>query len=68
MAYIVQPDVPARDVAASISLGDRQAALAVALQWLNEGYTGIKIIGDARIYTPEELAMIVRQEPRPCRI
>jgi hypothetical protein len=59
MAYIVQANVPGRDDAASISLGDRQAALAASLRWLNEGYTGVQIIGDARIYTPEELALIV---------
>jgi hypothetical protein len=47
------------DDAASISLGDRQAALAAALRWLSEGYTGVKIIGDARIYTPAELAKVV---------
>jgi hypothetical protein len=57
MAYIVQAHVPGKDDAASISLGDRQAALAAALRWLSEGYTGVKIIGDARVYTPEELAL-----------
>jgi hypothetical protein len=59
LAYIVQANVPGSDDAASISLGDRQAALAAALRWLSEGYTGVKIIGDARIYKPEELALIL---------
>jgi hypothetical protein len=59
MAYIVQANVPGSDDAASISLGDRQAALAAALRWLSEGYTGVKIIGDGRIYTPAEIAKIV---------
>jgi hypothetical protein len=59
MAYIVQANVPDRDDAAAISLRDRQAALAAALRWLSEGYTGVKIIGDGRIYTPEQLALIV---------
>jgi hypothetical protein len=59
MAYIVQANVPGSDDAASISVGDRQDALAAALRWLSESYTGVKIIGDARIYTLEELALIV---------
>ena len=62
MAYIVQANVPGSDDAASISLGDRQSALAAALRWLSEGYTAVKIIGDGHIYTPDELALIVQSK------
>ena len=63
MAYIVQANVPGSDDTTSISLVDRQAALAAALRWLHEGYTGVKIIGDGRLYTPEELAMKLQDKP-----
>ena len=63
MAYIVQANVPGSDDATSISLADRQAALAAALRWLDQGYTGVKIIGDGRLYTPEELAMKLQDKP-----
>jgi hypothetical protein len=63
MAYIVQANVPGSDEAASISLVDRHAALAAALRWLAQGYTGVKIIGDGRLHTPEELAMKLQDKP-----
>jgi hypothetical protein len=63
MTYIVQANVEGSEDAISISLVDRQSALAAALRWLAQGYTGVKIIGDARLYTPEELAKVLQDKP-----
>jgi hypothetical protein len=38
-------------------------SLSAALRWLDQGYTGVKIIGDGRLYTPEELAMKLQDKP-----
>jgi hypothetical protein len=62
MAYIVLVDVSERD-AASLTVARREEALSVAVGWLNEGRTGVKIIGDGRIYTPTEFAMTIGQTP-----
>jgi hypothetical protein len=40
----------------SVTVADRKAALAVAVKWASGGRSGVKIIGDGRIYTAKELA------------
>jgi hypothetical protein len=53
--YIIQAS--ARDGRASLTVADRKEALATGIRWASPGFTKIKIIGDGRIYTPEELAV-----------
>jgi hypothetical protein len=53
MAYIVQADEPGR-TAASVTVAGREEALAIARNWVKSGQTGVKIIGDGRIYLPAE--------------
>jgi hypothetical protein len=53
MAYIVQTDVPGNN-AATVTVAEREEALAIARNWIKSGYTGVKIIGDGRIYLPAE--------------
>jgi hypothetical protein len=41
-------------------------ALALAADWAAQGCTRIRIIGDARIYTAQDLAAeIINEGPRP---
>jgi hypothetical protein len=54
---------------ASVTVGQRSEALTIVSDWLKAGRTGVKIIGDGRIYTPEEFAATVindasRRTPR----
>jgi hypothetical protein len=53
MAYIVQTDVPGNN-AATVTVAEREEALAIARNWIKSGHTGVKIIGDGRIYLPAE--------------
>jgi hypothetical protein len=53
MAYIVQADVRANN-AASVTVAEREGAFAIARNWIKSGYTGVKVIGDGRIYLPAE--------------
>jgi predicted kinase len=50
MAYIVQADVPGNN-AASVTVAEREEAFAIARNWIK---SGIKVIGDGRIYLPAE--------------
>jgi hypothetical protein len=54
MAYIVQADEPGR-TAASVTVAGREEAFAIARNWVKSGQTGVKVIGDGRIYLPAEL-------------
>jgi hypothetical protein len=58
MPYILQAEDPRGD-AFSISVADPKQALATALEWESEGRSGVKIIGDGRIYTTKELARAI---------
>ena len=58
MAYIIQAD-DSGDDAISLTLADRKEALAAAIQWQSEGRSGVKIIGDGRIYSPDDLARAI---------
>jgi hypothetical protein len=53
MAYIVQADEPGR-TAASVTVAGREEAFAIARNWVKGGHTGIKVIGDGRIYLPAD--------------
>jgi hypothetical protein len=59
MAYIVQADVPGSDDGASISLGDRVADDFDTCIAFAQPPNGCRKCGLARIYTPDELAVIV---------
>jgi hypothetical protein len=61
MAYIVQADDSGND-GISITRADRKEALAAAVQWQSEGRSGVKIIGDGRIYTPKDLARAISEK------
>ena len=58
MAYIVQA-VDSEGDAISTTVADRKQALAVAIKWASQVRSGIKIIGDGRIYTAKELARAI---------
>ena len=58
MAYIVQA-YDSEGGAISISVADRKQALAAATELETEGRSGVKIIGDGRIYTAKELARAI---------
>jgi hypothetical protein len=58
MSYIVQADDSVDD-GISITRADRKEALAAAVQWQSEGRPGVKIVGDGRIYTAQELARVI---------
>jgi hypothetical protein len=68
MAYIVQASVPdLGDNATSVTVANREDALATAVWWLDHGVSGVKIIGDGHIYTPGEFALTLgtsSQSPR----
>jgi hypothetical protein len=53
MAFIVQADAPGT-AAASVTVADRQEAFATARSWIRTGCTGVKVIGDGRIYLPPD--------------
>jgi hypothetical protein len=58
MAYIVQANLPGDD-AATITVLTREEALKIAVGRQEDGHAGVKIIGDGRIYTPGELALMI---------
>jgi hypothetical protein len=58
MTYIVQTEGPHDHSAASVALEDRKEALKTAMNWVNEGRT-VRIIGNGKIYTPEQLALAI---------
>jgi hypothetical protein len=58
MAYIVQADLPGDD-AATTTVVTRQEALKTAVGWQKDGHSGVRIIGDGRIYSPEEFALTI---------
>jgi len=58
MAYIVQANLPGDD-AATITVLTREEALKTAVGWQEDGHAGVKIIGDGRMYTPEEFALTI---------
>ena len=55
MAFNIQHD----GTESSVTVGQRSEALAIVSDWLKAGRTGVKIIGDGRIYSPEEFAATV---------
>jgi len=55
MAFIIQAESDGGD-ALSATVLDRIEALELALRWRDAGHTGIKIIGNGRIYTLNEFA------------
>jgi hypothetical protein len=57
MPYIVQAG--GSDDPISKTVVNRKEALAAAIKWASEGRSGIKIIGDGRIYTAKELARLI---------
>jgi hypothetical protein len=56
MAYLVQCDAPGREDAETIRRETREEAMTTATGWQNDGRTGIRIIGDGRVYTAGEFA------------
>ena len=58
MAYIVQADRPGSGPA-TLTLADREEALKTAVRWADGGCSHVRIIGDGRIYSPEELAVAI---------
>jgi hypothetical protein len=58
MAFVVQADGPNNDGASAV-VQSRKEALALAIQWIGDGHKGIKIIGDGRVYKPEEFAQTI---------
>jgi hypothetical protein len=61
MAFNLQRDGPGND-AVSVTIDDRRETLEVAVRWLDAGRTGVKIIGDGRVYTPEEFALTIEEK------
>jgi hypothetical protein len=45
--------------AISITVADRKQAHATAMEWETSGRSGVRIIGDGRIYTAKELARAI---------
>jgi hypothetical protein len=60
MAFVVQADGPNNDGASAV-VHTRRGALALAVEWIGQGHKGIKIIGDGRIYRPEEFALTIAE-------
>jgi len=60
VAFNVQRDGPGND-AVSVTIDDRKEAFALAIEWLDGGRTGIKIIGDGRVYSAMEFALTIGQ-------
>jgi hypothetical protein len=46
----------------SVTVDDRKEALATAIERAGRGRTNIKILGDGRIYLPEELAVVINAD------
>ena len=62
MAYIVQAEDASDHNFVSLAVPDRKEALATAIEWMSEGRTAVKIVGDGRIYTPESLAQVILKD------
>ncbi len=45
-----------------MTVDDRKEALATAIERAGRGRTNIKILGDGRIYLPEELAVVINAD------
>jgi hypothetical protein len=58
MPYVIQA-VDSGGDPVSITVSGRKEALAAALNWESEGRSGVKIIGDGRIYSTKDLAQAV---------
>ena len=58
MVYVLQADGP-ESFGSGAVVKTRREALAIAVKWIEEGRTGIKIIGDRRVYRPEEFALTI---------
>jgi hypothetical protein len=64
MPYLVQACEPSGKVEQSKAAVDRREALSVALEWFRLGYINIRIIGNGRIYTAEQLALeVINEDP-----
>jgi hypothetical protein len=53
MAFIVRADTSGNN-AASVTVARREEAFDTACSWIKSGRTGVKVIGDGRIYLPPE--------------
>ncbi len=53
MAFIVQANAEGTD-AASFAVLDREEAFDLARRWIKNGYIGVKVIGDGRVYLPSD--------------
>jgi hypothetical protein len=63
MPYLIQATAPSGDPR-SATAPDRQEALAIAVELASNGHTGIRILGEGRIYLPKDLALaIINDEP-----
>lgn len=56
MAYLVQADVLGQNEARTIKVFGCKAALTLGSEWLDQGRTGIRIIGDGRVYHLDQFA------------
>jgi len=59
MTYFVHGASPGKEDAVSTKVSTREEALQIAATWQEEGYSGIRIVADRRIYTPGELALTI---------
>ena len=59
--FIVQAYSNPEDAAMTMTVVTRQEALATAVAWQDRGKIGIRIVGDDRIYSPEEFALTIGQ-------
>jgi hypothetical protein len=53
MTFIVQADDQGTNTA-SVSVADREEAFDLARHWIKSGHTGVRVIGNGRIYLPAE--------------
>jgi len=60
MAYIVQAgaDVNGESVA-SVTLPTREQALALGIRWVEDKASDVRIFGDGRIYSVQELVLAI---------
>lgn len=59
--FIIQAHSNPDDAATSLTVLTRGEALATAMGWIGRGKTGVRVIGDGRIYSPEEFALTIGQ-------
>jgi hypothetical protein len=59
MTYFEHGASPGKEDAVSTKVSTREEALQIAAKWREDGYSGIRIVADGRIYTPGELALII---------